>query len=740
MSDSDEQEWSRIQIQPDSSYSYPTWRVMRRERTELGPKRAASGRETEEDETGDEEFVQSRTVTTTERVQILQMPLEVRGEEFARYSNFVYSPTGETTRQVNSTTTVIEAGSLPVISGVTKDGRSLQGGMLKTNRQKQTTTVITTTTTTYKVIDDPNGEEYELISNPDADQLTVEIPLVADRYGMTSGTGLSMVGSQTDSSLSPLTDEDTAVPLYKSKKYRARPAARAGEELPKNSSSSSFEFMEQPTSSSDADDEEFAYVSNEAAQFLRNEEDRTLRESPCSAEPTTSRRAVEFGSYPIDQFARIYHRGFYEGAPKEDEKAARRTGGFFKPGERREHPQTTAYSGPVDETRFREFAHHPIDDHARVVWPSGRSDVRPEDEWQEEERRMRREETRIPPGYPPIRAADRFEVEATNRRRELDSQPLEHQVAAYHSGWSTNEQPKEAKESAISKLTSLFKRDKPDDYPAHVHEGPVEDFARQREATHRELLEEVAVRHHGRSDLDAERREEVRKMAEEEMNTPLQEEIQSTQRSGYPLLHEPLDVNVASTRRTHDLRDEPLTSFVRVYASGRSDEVEEKPKESIASKIAGLFSKEKHDAYPPHHVHEGPVDHFAPLREAEGYPLSDHAAVYHSGRSDLKEEEKARDRTREAGRRAPDPNDDQLPSHRAARALRAADDRKKKRVGAPSAWCPLGRLLRVRPFSLVRRGRTNPKRSAGNPNTERIPNDPRAFRARCCLHVPPSRA
>ncbi|KAL6733023.1 hypothetical protein Aduo_003716 [Ancylostoma duodenale] len=75
---------------PDSQSERPTWTVTRRERTELSPLRSTSP-------------FQSRTVTTTERVQILQMPITLTDEQVAPARLLALSPHGNTSQSVSST-------------------------------------------------------------------------------------------------------------------------------------------------------------------------------------------------------------------------------------------------------------------------------------------------------------------------------------------------------------------------------------------------------------------------------------------------------------------------------------------------------------------------------------------------------------------------------------------------------------------------------------------------------------
>ncbi|KAI6225669.1 hypothetical protein M3Y95_00721500 [Aphelenchoides besseyi] len=626
MSDSDD--FDRISdsnIRPDSSYSYPTWRVMRREKTETGPK----NREANESETeGEEEYYQSRTVTTTERVQILQMPLEVKSGEFSRFSDFIYSPTGETSRQVNSTTTFIEAGSVPVINGLTKDGHCLSGGMVTTNKQKVTTTVITTTTTTYKVIEDPN-DDYEVVSNPDADQLTIEIPLIAKNRPMDSAMSFTMIGSQTDSSLSPLTDEDSQeaqVPIYKSAKYRARQTARATKNIPQNSSSSSFEFMEQPTSSSEADEDDYMHVSNEASAYVDRDENVTPREeSVCHMEPTTSRRAVEFGSYPIEQFATIYHSGVSHSPqtqPLVQSTTSKQTD------QTASEPvyqnwQNIEASTVYDRYRQAEMQTHEL--HKHVDKPPENIDSG----YSINERgRVKQKQHSSAPDYPPIHEPLDYRTNETIRQYELNGHPIEQHVTLYSTGRSDEVKPATPEPSITSKISSLFKKSEKkteSGYPStEVYEGPINDTNRSYEATH------LPIHDHATVYLTSGRSDEAPSV---KSSTITEERHIHTD---YPAIQEPTNYATDETRRSHELTDNPIEYHVARYSSGRSDDVKPETSESsVASKLTSLFKRGDHESFPTSERYEGPIDETRRFDDIEHLPIHEHATVYlQSGRSD----------------------------------------------------------------------------------------------------------
>jgi hypothetical protein len=98
-----------------------------------------------------------------------------------------------------------------------------------TNKQRQTTTVITTTTTTYKILDDSSADEYELIMHPMEEQLTVDVPLRVSEEPPQSNVSYVMIGSQTESSMSPITTDDDAQRSDGARSPEERTIREAGE-------------------------------------------------------------------------------------------------------------------------------------------------------------------------------------------------------------------------------------------------------------------------------------------------------------------------------------------------------------------------------------------------------------------------------------------------------------------------------------------------------------------------------
>lgn len=184
----------------DSTVQNPTWTVTRREVTQILPDEAASTSEASQ-------TYRSRTITTTERIQIVQVPEELSEESVALLQSSI-SPTGEASRRVESTTTTIQSGSAPLITGLTKDGRPLVGGLAYSGDARQTTTIITTTTTTYKLVDIEGGsDEYDRNAG-EVSQLTLNLPLRSSLEREAEDYGYVFVSAPSSSPLSTLTTEE----------------------------------------------------------------------------------------------------------------------------------------------------------------------------------------------------------------------------------------------------------------------------------------------------------------------------------------------------------------------------------------------------------------------------------------------------------------------------------------------------------------------------------------------------
>uniref|UniRef100_A0A1I7SDV8 RIMS-binding protein 2 n=1 Tax=Bursaphelenchus xylophilus TaxID=6326 RepID=A0A1I7SDV8_BURXY len=295
---SDQPKPPRLKSNPDNTLQNPTWTVTRRERTGTSPLRL-------NDESG-APYYHTRTITTTERVQILQMPLDVSDPDSSRLKLLSMSPTGEATRSVHSTTTTIKAGGTPIISGLTGQGVPLFNGIYMNLHQRQTTTVITTTTTTYKVMEDGSEEEYEMIQDTEDKQLTIDLPLDVASPGRPSNVSYVMIGSATDSSLSPITSEDDQHSRYRTSESTedetekgewgaVSSRARTGRTLLTNRTNTS--------SSGSLDETDYVHLYKDGTEYVICPTDTPI-------DILYTNRREEMGNNNITDFVTVYHSGY----------------------------------------------------------------------------------------------------------------------------------------------------------------------------------------------------------------------------------------------------------------------------------------------------------------------------------------------------------------------------------------------------------------------------------------------
>ncbi|VDN95367.1 unnamed protein product, partial [Brugia pahangi] len=163
---------SKIPQSSGESVHSPIWSVTRRQRTELSPRR--------DDETGSTQSFSSRTVTTTERVQMIPLPLSFETPVD------VLTPIGRSERYFATTTITSESHSIPIISGIAANGTPLYTGLYivpKTTETKEVRTMMTTTTTTtYSVIEIDDTEEELKVETEEKTvsgntQITLDFPL-----------------------------------------------------------------------------------------------------------------------------------------------------------------------------------------------------------------------------------------------------------------------------------------------------------------------------------------------------------------------------------------------------------------------------------------------------------------------------------------------------------------------------------------------------------------------------------
>uniref|UniRef100_A0A914VJC4 Uncharacterized protein n=1 Tax=Plectus sambesii TaxID=2011161 RepID=A0A914VJC4_9BILA len=274
-------------------------------------------------------------------------------------------------------------------------------------------------------------------------------------------------------------------------------------------------------------------------------------------------------------------------------------------------------------------------------------------------------------------------VETVIIHREVDSMPLTEHVQVYHSGRSDEEGPgylakasdklvdateraSDAMAGLGSKVSGFFKKSAAhDDYPkTEYYDGPVETIEINRQLDILPLTEHVQVYHSGRSDeegpgiLDraSDKLEDAKEKASGAM-AGLGSKVsgffkKSTAHDDYPI-SEFYEGQVETVIVHRDVDSMPLTEYVQVYHSGRSDEEgpgildrasdkleDAKDKAAgamvgLGSKVSGFFKKSTaHDDYPKSTYYDGPVERIEINREVDALPLIEHVQVYHSGRSD----------------------------------------------------------------------------------------------------------
>ncbi|CAB3408144.1 unnamed protein product, partial [Caenorhabditis bovis] len=175
----------------------PRWTVTRREETRHSPSRPTSP-------------FQSRSVTTTERVHIVQLPV-TDTSQLSPAHILALSPHGNTSQSVSSIVTTNQAEGIGLIGAVTASGVPLHNGIIFNRDTKQTTTIITTTTTTYKILEvsdsDSLSDDYEMV---DDNTLTIDVDLTER---VPSPNYVIVSKSETNAPMSPITKASLNIDL-----------------------------------------------------------------------------------------------------------------------------------------------------------------------------------------------------------------------------------------------------------------------------------------------------------------------------------------------------------------------------------------------------------------------------------------------------------------------------------------------------------------------------------------------
>uniref|UniRef100_A0A0R3RLP1 63 kDa sperm flagellar membrane protein n=1 Tax=Elaeophora elaphi TaxID=1147741 RepID=A0A0R3RLP1_9BILA len=450
---------STIPQSSGESADSPIWSVTRRQRTELSPRR--------DDETGATQSFSSRTVTTTERVQMIPVPVnfDLRMD--------VLTPIGKSERYLATTTITNESHNIPIIGGITLDGVPICTGLNvvpKTTKTKQVkTTMTSTTTTTYSVIEIDDSEEElkvetEEQTEPGSTQITLDFPLdyeVVDFEDVVAGSS---------------TEEKKHVYVVVGKKDSPTRTADAADYIVKmiDIDLPSSESKDSPSIEriSDAEIEGLS----EAEEGYIDRHDYDAHEGTIASTSLTN----EINQEPIHRYVTVYHNGVSSEKPDPEEEriskeistvVAKLSGAYKRASIEGEH---TVYT----DARTGQTAHQ----EASTSW-----------HMKESPRRLKSTYT--------VRFSDPFRIEADScswnrqqnsseiifqkakkdQRQIADEPKREKELQTQTKRKDTTEETKQKKPIGAPKIiTGRFKKSEPyQDYPAtETCEGPVESTYR----------------------------------------------------------------------------------------------------------------------------------------------------------------------------------------------------------------------------------------------------------------------
>ncbi|KJH52423.1 hypothetical protein DICVIV_01400 [Dictyocaulus viviparus] len=665
---------SKLPPLPDSRSSRPTWSVTRREQTELSPSRSTSP-------------FQSRTVTTTERVQIIQMPITLTDEQVAPARLLTLTPHGNTTQSVSSTTTTIPGECVPLIGCVTATGTPVLQGTLSCCEARHTTTIITTTTTTYRMVEisdsDSLSEDFEVL---DENTLTVDVSLLTPGTSSPQSPEYMIVGKkESEAQLSPIEYKRMNVDLHLP--YEGIERLPELEEKPINEMVTMYHSGYSDQSNADKDDGQFpstfekvsdlnkTYYKTKDGEYISSESRRDIKEESTSSEEEDI-ILIETGMSPMDISAIVSEEENTE--EKTIISSSTKSQSYSTPEENRwvyqelnedsedmyterliniDYPSQEIYQGPLDYTeKINDIQGEPLTHHV-TVYHSGRSDeptVKPDEAHIDLADAAKTFGDKITgifkrrptiPDYPSSEPYD-GPLADTRRREDIDSQPISNIVSVYHSGRSDIPHDK----APVIKDEVIVAKDIVYDYPRTApYEGPLDYTERINDIEGEPLTHHVTVYHSGRSDEPTVKPDEAHIDLADAAKT-FGVKITGLFKKGaahldYPVSEAyegPLDY----TQRISDIDGEPLTHHVTVYHSGRSDEPTVKPDEAhidladaaktFGDKITGLFKRRPTiPDYPSSEPYDGPLADTRRREDIDSQPISNIVSVYHSGRSDI---------------------------------------------------------------------------------------------------------
>ncbi|VDK43868.1 unnamed protein product [Anisakis simplex] len=588
----------------------PVWSVTRRQRTEVSPLRDA--------ETGTQSY-RSRTMTTTERVQVVQTPVEADGTDFSVevLSSTAFSKldtkcagsnvSGQNERWIESTTMRHEAGGIPVVGGITASGVPLYSGIWYSPESTETTTIITTTTTTYRVFevesDESAGEE-----NGKESELTINFPLEcesskhADIEGeVPDGEPFYVVIGKKDT-LSPVTTPPEHV--VKTVDINVIPTEPTAHDT-------------QTVKTADVDGNRYPQMLE-----ISDHDGKVSRKYPL---------------FVIGiRYVNVYHNGRSDGLNEHDElqitdeistMVAKLSGSFKRAAVHGEHTIYLPVKGRKAHDHQMQYAHDPS---------SGSKPSRTQ-------RELKSKYT--------VKFSDPFRIEAdvdewtasTSKVPEIPEEDLRKHVNVYHSGLSdrVSLSPKRTKRREKGTRPKI-ERTLPHQQVICTEETDLEETYQIQRLPDQQVDEIFPCVPEQRIEI---RRSEasagwLQHSGTREPTKPQDGQEEYTHRSSQQKPEQSVYMNIELRRpprkgaTTIQIVDEKKQCKTRDPYQDVENELptvtEAKPK------FTGLIFKrgETYVDYPTTELYEGPVDATNRAHEVEGEPLEQHVSVYHSGRSD----------------------------------------------------------------------------------------------------------
>ncbi|VDM92767.1 unnamed protein product, partial [Litomosoides sigmodontis] len=637
---------SKIPQSSGGSAQSPVWSVTRRQRTELSPRR--------DDETGTTQSFSSRTVTTTERVQMIPVPVN------SDIPMDVLTPRGRSERSCETTIVTSESHSLPIIGGVAADGALLCTGLHvvpKTTEMKEVrTTMTTTTTTTYSLIEIGDSEEELQVETeertvPGSTQITLDFPLdykafdfkdIMPECAAEEKERLYVVVGKKDS---PTRTTDTAdyvvkmidvdLPPRKSKEVKDVKRISGGER--RKHDYDAFEGTIASTSRTVGPDERpiqrYMTVHNNGVSSGESD----LEDERISKEISTVVAKLS-GAYKRASIAGEHTVYRDTKAEKTIQHDTHSTSYQVESPRRLKSTYVVRFSDPFrieaddgswilqqkeSETVFKKAKkdHKVLSDDARRK--EKRRKIKRKDKTEEAGEKKPTITTKIITGlfkrddlYREYPTAATFEgpVDATYLTVDTETQPIEQLVTVYHSGRSDEPVLGEEKRPAPdvsytfgANLTNIFKRTTYAGYPkSSPYNGPLTPLCPASDVQEKPLQEHVSVYHSGRSD-----------------ETLTDHFKTGRSRMDYPT-SAPYDGPFPSTSLASEMEEKPLQVRVSIYHGGRPDET-----------VTDYFKRGRtHMDYPASGSHDGLLASTSLASDLEEEPLQHHVTVYHSGRSD----------------------------------------------------------------------------------------------------------